>query len=822
MTGKALRKKLKQARRHTAASRRSGPSPWLVAGAFVATTALGKTDVAAQTVAPTATLGAQSSPAGDQPTHRFDIPGGPMGEVLAAFERTTGLHVEVAVDAINAIYSPGVSGVFSDQQALQKIVTDSSLSVRFQSSGKVALEFRTAAASVDVRAAAPTVASPKYTAPLRDIPQTINVIPSRLMEEQGVSTLRDALRNVTGITFQAGEGGTPAGDQMTIRGFSARTDMFIDGIRDAGGYSRDTFNLEQVEVAKGPSSAIAGRGSTGGSINMVSKAPHMDSARAVTFEGGTADFKRGTIDLNAPIESLRGAAMRLNAMFTDGGVPRRDVVHNQSWAFAPSLALGLTSPTRVTVGYLHLDQDNVPDYGLPWVPATNVPLAAYANAQSPAAPSNYYGLVARDFEKVGNDVATAQVEHDFTPGLRLRNVSRYGDTRRNSVITSPRFSSNASTDIRRTDVKYRDQNDRIVANTTNLTGRLTTGGWQHDVVSGLEIARETSRNYAGAEFGPASPISPDTDLYHPNPYASYSGQMRRTGAYTDAAADSAALYAFDTVKPHEKLQLTGGLRWDSFAVDYNSVAATGVAAPLNRTDRMVSWRAASVYKPKPSGSVYFGYATSFNPSAEGFALSTSTVNLEPEKTRTLEGGTKWDVRNQRVSLNAGVFRTQKTNARTPGINPGDPPTVLAGEQVVTGIELGVSGSFTRRWSGVMNYSLMHSDIPQSNTPAEVDQSLQFTPESTFYLWTTYDLGRSLKVGGGAQYMDSVFRNATNTTNVPSYWIANALVQYDVNQHLTLRVNGNNLADRVYVDRISGGHYLPGPGRSVLVSTNVRF
>jgi catecholate siderophore receptor len=180
------------------------------------------------------------------------------------------------------------------------------------------------------------------------------------------------------------------------------------------------------------------------------------------------------------------------------------------------------------------------------------------------------------------------------------------------------------------------------------------------------------------------------------------------------------------------------------------------------------------------------------------------------------------VLSERVSLNAAVFRTEKTNARTPGINPGDPPTVLAGRQVVRGLELGVSGRLTRRWTGIVNYSFMRSDIAASNTSAEIDQSLQFTPESTFYLWTTVDVWRSLRVGGGVQYMDSVFRNAVNTTEVPSYWLTSGLLSYDINQHLTLRLNGQNLGNAVYVDRTSGGHYLPGPGRSLNVSTSVRF
>ena len=509
-------------------------------------------------------------------------------------------------------------------------------------------------------------------------------------------------------------------------------------------------------------------------------------------------------------------------MWTDGGIPRRDVVRNQGWAVAPSLAFGLTSPTRVTLSYLHLGQDNMPDYGLPWVPATNIPLAAYAGGEPPVNPSNFYGLTARDYEKVANDLATALVEHDWAGDLHLRNVTRYGSTQRDSVITPPRFVSNDSTDIRRTDMKSRDQTDGIVANQTNMTGTIVAGRLRHTVSAGLEFSHETSKNYARAEFGPDTPVSPDTDLFNPDPNDRYTGQVRRTGAYTDGAANGAAVYAFDTVNLQDKWQLTGGLRWDYFAVDYNSVAVTGVGSPLSRTDRMLSWRAAGVYKARPNGSLHLGYSTSFNPSAEGLALSANTVNIDPEETRTLESGTKWDLQRNRVSLNAAVFRTEKVNARTPGINPGDPPTVLAGEQVVSGVEFGLSGAFTRRWTGIVNYSFMHSDIPQSNTPTEVDQALQFTPENTFYLWTTYDLRTNLKVGGGAQYMDAVYRNNVNTLNVPSYWIANALVSYDVNQHLSLRLNLSNIGDTVYVDRTSGGHYIPGPGRSALVSTNVRF
>ena len=820
MTRKAQHKRLKRERLAARMSRPLRPSTrWIVAGAFVATT-VGKSTLHAQTLNAAADIDRYVKADQSQSSARIVIPSGQLAEVLDAFELATGVHVQVPEEAMKIVYSPG-SNALTKEDALRQILEGTSISFRFLAADAAILEFRTAAESIDVTAVAPRVVSPKFTAPLRDIPQTINVIPSELMEEQGATTLRDALRNVTGITFQAGEGGTPAGDQMTIRGFSARTDMFVDGIRDTGGYSRDTFNLEQVEVAKGPSSAVSGRGSTGGSINLVSKTPQLRAEYSGTIDAGTATYERSTADINQPLGGGSGA-LRMNAMWTDGGIARRDVVENQSWAVAPTVGLGLRSRTRVTLSYLHMDQNNTPDYGLPWVPATNIPLAEYAGGQPPVDNANFYGLRARDYEHIKNNIATGDINHDLSKGLTLRNVTRYGATKRDSVITSPRFASNTSTDIRRTDVKFRDQRDIIVANQTNLAGHFSAAGLQHDIVTGIELSREGSINYAGAEVGPDNPTSPNTDLFNPDPNQPYTAQMLRTGACTDASAVSTAAYAFDTVKFSEEWQMTGGLRWERFDVDYNSVAATGVSSPLSRLDRMPSWRVGGVFKPKPNGSVYAGYATAFNPSAEGLALSTSTVNLEPETTKTFEAGTKWDVMRERVSMNGAVFHTAKNNARTPGINPGDPPTVLAGEQIVSGVELGVTGRINRRWTGIMNYSFMHSDIPHSNTVAEIDQSLQLTPENTFYLWSTFDLWRGLRLGGGAQYMDSVFRNAVNTLDVPSYWLLSSLASYDVNSHLTLRVNGNNLSNAEYVDRTSGGHYIPGSGRAFFVSTNVRF
>jgi catecholate siderophore receptor len=754
----------------------------------------------------------------DRGVRRYDIAEGPLETVLAAYQSASGVTVTFPADVVRRITSPGVTGLLTAEQALARLLAGTSLAFRFTAPFAAVVEIRIASESVDVTAA-PRTASPKYTEPLRNTPQTITVIPQALMEAQSATTLRDVLRNVPGITIQAGEGGTPAGDQMAIRGFSARTDIFIDGVRDFGGYSRDSFNLEQVEVTKGPASATSGRGSTGGSVNMVSKAPTLQASRAVSLSGGNADYKRGTLDLNQPVSGLGGASLRLNAMWQDAGTPGRDVVENNRWGLAPSFAIGLRTPTRLTASYFRLQQDGIPDYGLPWVPATNVPLAQYANQTPPVDFSNFYGMRNRDYEKTATDLGTVVVSHDVNSAFTVRNQVRYGVTDRDSLITSPRFVGNTSTDIRRTDWKSRDQTDTIAANQLDATARFRTGAVAHALVTGVDLSREIDENRTRIETGPAAP---DTDLFHPNPDDPYVGGLAPNGASTKGTARSVAAYAFDTVKLGARWELSGGARWDSFDIRYDSIAATGVNTPFERTDDMVSWRGGAVFKPRPNGSVYVGAGTSFNPSAEGLSLSASTVNLAPEQTRNYEVGTKWDLPRRRLSMNAAIFSTEKTNARTPGIDPGDPPTVLDGKQRVQGVELGTAGRLTSRWEIYGGYAFMSSRIRASNTAGELDNDLTLTPRHTFNLWTTFRLPWETTVGGGVQFMDAVFRNTLNTTEVPSYTVVSAMAAKEVTRHLTLRFNANNLADAHYVDRVSGGHFIPGAGRSASLTAGFKF
>jgi len=669
--------------------------------------------------------------------------------------------------------------------------------------------------------------TPKTTVPLRDIPQTVTVIPEAVIKEQGATSLRDILKNVPGISMQAGEGGVPNGDNLSIRGFNARTDLFVDGVRDFGGYSRDPFNLEQVEVTKGPSSSNGGRGSTGGAVNLGSKMPTLKNRYELMLGGGTDQYGRATFDANQTIPGIEGAALRVNGMVHTQDVPGRDEVSQERWGIAPTIAFGLATDTRFTLGFFHLDQENVPDNGVPFVPRTG-----NNTGLPPGIPNvdfdNWYGLLSRDYEDIQTSMLTGILEHDFNDDLKLRNTTRYGITDRDSITTAPRFDNSGAdaADVRRTDWKSRDQTDTIFANQTNLRFDFETGTVKHELVSGIEISRETSRNYGRKDLNGGGP---NTDLEFPNPRQPYIPNIVRDGAVTDTIADSMALYAFDTLKLGEHWQLSGGLRWDSFNVDYTSRSSTGAVTRLQRDDQMLSYRAAVTYKPTESGSIYLGYGTSFNPSAEGLTLgntatATNNLNTDPEQNRTLELGTKWDLFDDKLSLTAALFRTDKTNARTEDPADATDIVVLQGEQRVQGFELGLTGEITESWHLLGGYTWLDSEIRESKNPLEVGNELMNTPEHSFNLWSVHTLPGGFEVGGGVQFTGDRFNNNNRNTRqtAQDFLLFDAMISYKLNEHVTFRLNSYNLADEDYADRLGGGHFVPGTGRSFVFSTNITF
>ncbi|MFN4282190.1 MAG: TonB-dependent receptor [Alphaproteobacteria bacterium] len=655
-----------------------------------------------------------------------------------------------------------------------------------------------------------TVSSPKITTPLKDTPQTINVVPRQLIEDQGVTTLRDVLRNVPGISMQAGEGGVPQGDSLTLRGFAARTDMFMDGIRDFGTYYRDPFNYESVEVSKGPNSTYGGRGSTGGQINQVSKKPLAGFFAEGTATVGTDETLRGTIDINTPIDAIPNAAFRLNLMGHQSDVAGRDLVEKERWGIAPSITFGMNTETQLTLSYFHLTQDEMPDRGVPFV----------NNNPAPVDRDTFYGIRGRDYYHAEVDLVTAEFNHRFDEMFSVRNMTRLGRSAHDYIVSTP-TGVNFGAGTINPGSHNRDALDTIMINQTDLTTKFATGSYDHTLVTGIEVASETSENKARTTAGTS------TSLYDPNPDRAFTGPTY-SGAKTEGDANSVAAYAFDTIALSPQWDFLIGGRYDYIDTEVASTAVGGAVTPFGRIDKEFSWRTGLVYKPMTNGSIYASYGTSFNPSGERLTLNANTQSVPPEETQTYEVGTKWDLFNEQLSLTGAIFRIEKTNART--ADPlGGTVQVLDGEQRVDGFELGASGTLMPGWKVYGGYTYLDGNVIKSNTASQVGRRPINVAPHSFNFWTTYDVTNDLTLGFGGQYLDKRIPGnaesgfASSSTNVvPSYMIFDAMVSYSVTEQVALQLNVYNITDEVYYDAAYSGFTVPGASRTALLTLKYEY
>ena len=817
---------------------------WVAMGTLVAYTAIGSQKVTLASPQQNKSTASQNQPQTQSslPTKRFDIPPGILSDALDALHSLTGLEFTVSNEGIRNVASPGVSGVYTYEQALQHALSGTGVSYRFTSANVVRLDLTTAQQSVTVNANAldteqDQVDSGKYTQPLLDTPQTISVVPQQVMSEQNTTTLRDALRNAAGISLAAGEGSSQ-GDNLTIRGFTARNDIFLDGMRDFGSYYRDTFNQDEVQVLEGPSAVTFGRGTTGGVVNDVSKLPEMAPILAGNITGGNDLTRRIAVDVDQPLPKLgAGAAFRVNLMGEDNKIADRDIAEYRRYGFAPSLALGLGTPTRAIFSYFHQSENDTPDYGIPWL----------MNAPAAVPRHNYYGFRDANFLNTNDDIFTARVEHDLDHGITLRNVIRYANEGRNAQITEPQTTTCpippaaptigcaepgmplSSIIVTRNEINV-DSVETMLDDQLDATFRFKTGSVKHTLVTGLEGMRETSDPNRNTITG-----VPTTGLLNPNESQPYTATSVPS-TQVKVTALTLGVYALDTVQLGSKFELTGGGRWDDFDADYNQYIAP--ASRFSQVIGLPSWRGALVYKPAPSGSVYVDAGNSYDPSAETLSLSALTANTPPEKNLTFEGGTKWDLAAGKFSVNGSVFRTDKTNAREP--DPTNPLLdVLGGHERVNGVQAAVSGYLTSRWELLSSYAYLDSYVVSSQYyPQSVGVELANVPRNTFNFWSTYRVPwKKIEFGAGGNFVDARTASSTapyvtiptgvgsNTVTLlkeaPGYWVFNAMARIPLTERTNLQVNLNNLTNNYY-DGIHPGHIVPGAGFTALAGINFRF
>jgi len=854
-----------------------GTRGWIAMGTLAAYTAMGGTKSAMAAVEK-ADPSASGTGEATLPLKKFNIVAGPLDGAIKAYEKATGLTVKIGLPAgtLAGFDSPGVAGWYREDEALRLLLDGTGLNYRVEDAATMVVGVQSKDTVSVAAAAANAVSMGKFTEPLIDTPQSISVVPQFVMQDQGVSTLRDTLRNVPGISLAAGEAGAQ-GDNLTIRGFTARNDIFLDGIRDFGSYYRDSFNYEQVDALEGPAGVQFGRGATGGVINQESKVPQMNEFVRVQAQFGTDLTRRITADINEPIaDTLGGSAFRANFMAQEGGVAGRDGAEIRRFGIAPSISIGMNTPTRATLSYVHLTESDTPDYGLPWLMNK---LAPGVNRHS------YFGFADENDLKTNDDILTLKAEHEFSPNVTLRTIARAANYPRQAQITEPQICSNAPLSVpvggvvatlptlasnsavtcpytiainpstiivNRNQIQTKSV-EGILWDQTEVSARFNTFGIRHALVAGVEGGQEISNPIRYSYTISGANTVPTTTLVNPNEQQVFGG----TGYVSSIAhtkAESVGLYFVDTIKLSRLFELSGGVRWDRFDTGYNLYQPTPpaggtVTAPVPRTSRIdeqPTYRAAFVYKPTSRGSVYFDWGTSFDPSAEALSLSIGLANgsLAPEENETYEVGAKWSWLNERLLTEGAWFRTEKDNAHeTDPTNSNN--IVAAGNQVVKGVQFSVVGRLPQGMDVVAGYAYLDSAVIFSKFfPTAVGYPLANVPKQTFNLFVTHRLPWRLNGGFGGNYVAS--RTASSTVpfvptgyapnpngagyvvtsvamkQVPGYWVFNGMLRRPLTDRLELQANVYNMLDRFYIDLPHPSHLIPGAGASALIGINFKF
>ena len=714
------------------------------------------------------------------------------------------------------------------------------------------------------------MSSPKYQRPLLDTPRIISVLPQDLLEEQNVTSLRDAMRNIPGISLQAGEGNPPGGDQLKIRGFNAREDLNVDGVRDLGNYFRDPFYVEQIEVVKGPNSAFSGRGSAGGTINFVTKLPSMNSFKRIEVSAGTDDYQRATVDINEPLDG--NSAFRLNLMGHSAEVPGRDVVEDERWGLYGAYTWGFQRDTQVSVNWLHTEQNNIEDKGLPFdregVPPENVEGCfdpddnrfgrtgsqrcgdGFFTGDLPPGIgfSDFFGHV-DDFQRIDVDILGATLTHSFNNRVSVRNNFRYSLVENDSITSSPRIkvpdqdawgSRDFSRALVQGDLKPRDQQDEGFFNQTDLLFSVPTGPIFHDLVLGTEFSDISFENRRRPDVK-----GPRTDLFDPErrtrPAAPFDGTVHKFDSETFA------VYLLDTIQFSPKWELNLGVRWDSVdarASDEGWEAKGEEPIDLSRTDEEFSYSAGLVFKPVPNASIYAALGSSFQISGVfdrnqiqlagggGSRITTPELfNVDPEETEAYEIGAKWRVLSG-LDLNAAVFRTEKTKARLPGLG-NDDPSVLDTEQRVDGFEVLAAGRITPEWQVFGGYSYLDTEVTSSTAfPNLEGQELGGSPDHSLNMFSTYQFTPRLNLGFGIQWIDEQISAPLPTpledqprrrnVSIDSYFVADFYGTYKLTDRAELRLNVFNLTDKKYISQLAEGSAQGIPGKRIHAIGTFRY
>jgi len=687
-----------------------------------------------------------------------------------------------------------------------------------------------------VRATETTIGKGKQQ--LRDIPQSVTVVTERLIDDRNLDTVKEALKNTAGITFLAAEGGE---EDIRLRGFALQStgDMFIDGMRDPAFYDRDTFNLDRLELLRGSASMLFGRGSTGGAVNQVSKAPRLIDSHQVDLTLGSHQYRRITGDFN--ILTGENAALRLNAMSTtaDNNGSGSSI---EKKGIAGTYAFGIGTRDEFSVSLYHLDNKNGMNYGMPWIrrsagaPASDTTLL-------PLDPKAYYGA-ASDYNAGSASFATLGHIHRFDGDAELKTQLRVGRFERDQRAGAIRLAAAAQQPggvattlenfgpatrlTRGTHLKIQDMD--TVHLQSDFSKKFEALGYKHELLAGADFSHEKKTVYGArnAAQGGVNITKPPTTVGTPNDGVGVDETLRVLRDTSNFEAKGFGIYAQDLIQIAPHWKLLAGLRYDNMDGRYNTFGipadAPGPVTTTSYRQKISEWskRAGVLYQPNDLQSYHFSYGTSFNTSGDTYSYSAATVNTPPESSRNIEIGAKLDSADKRFTTRLAVFHSTKYRERNtdPDLNI----AVLSGKRHAAGAEIDITGRLTPKWEVYGSYMWMPSakiDIGAEGAEGQGTRP-SLTPRHSGTVWTTYQITPELRVGGGLNFRSSQTPNRNPGWEVPGYVTADLMAEYAINERYTIKANLSNVTNKLYADSIYSGHYIPGAGRVFQVTASMKF
>ncbi|OYU47338.1 MAG: TonB-dependent siderophore receptor [Rhizobiales bacterium PAR1] len=695
-------------------------------------------------------------------------------------------------------------------------------------------------------------ASPRLTEALVNTPRTVTAIPKEVLEDKGATSVRELVRTTPGLTLGTGEGGNAFGDRVFIRGFDARNDMYINGVRESGVSTRETFMTEQVEVIKGPAGTIGGRGTAGGAINIVTKQPGPTNFAIFNTTIGTDLTKRQSADLNYNVN--KDLSIRINGLFQQADVAGRNHVFDNRYGGSFAAAWKPTEAFKATLDYYGVYMDQMPDWGVPFDVRIRRPIT-----ESGLNRSNFYGVTSRDFQHNYQHMLTHGLEWKVDPNFSITNKFRFGYTVTDYVASKPGTPNLTNANPQLWTVAAtpasRYQVNRTLANQTEATAKFDLGPFKHTVVTGLEAQREdiSQDGYSGLEVecNPTCTTGITTNLWNPTTnLITAVGMPTRNGRPVKTKVNSLSAFVLDTMNWNDRLYLTLGGRADGY--DITRTPFTGVQ--LSRSDLMFNWNAGVTYKVLPNASVYVAYATSTNPvgseldgNGEDYgSLTAANLVFRPERNTSLEAGTKWELFDKKLLLTGAAFQTTKENAReTIGTGPAAVLQDTAAYRI-RGLEFGATGNITDRWSVFGGIVLMESKVTDSANIANRGRPLANIAHQSINLLTKYKLTDKFTLGGQATWKGEILGGtlaatyyAAGTTNVggvavptpagynklPAGWRFDVMAEYEIDKTFTLKAQVLNVFDKVLYDafyRSNTPYVYVSPGRAGYLSLQAKF